>query len=143
MASASAPVNELAKQLPASASSLAVPPPAASTQLKRWICQQRPRSGACCCCCCAAAASTRAGSLPGKKTERRGYMHQLFILLSYPPFSLLALAFLLSGQVSQVIRVYVLVHGLRLLRGVLLFYSILRMSVWPLALFCQIGWMGT
>ena len=31
MASASAPVNKLAKQLPASASSLAVPPPAAST----------------------------------------------------------------------------------------------------------------
>ena len=31
MASASAPANELAKQLPASASSLAVPPPAAST----------------------------------------------------------------------------------------------------------------
>ena len=30
MASASAPANELAKQLPASASSLAVPPPAAS-----------------------------------------------------------------------------------------------------------------
>ena len=31
MASASAPANELAKQLPASAGSLAVPPPAAST----------------------------------------------------------------------------------------------------------------
>ena len=31
MASASTPANELAKQLPASASSLAVPPPAAST----------------------------------------------------------------------------------------------------------------
>ena len=31
MASASAPANELAKQLPASASSLAVPPPAVST----------------------------------------------------------------------------------------------------------------
>ena len=63
-------------QSPAPASSLAKPPPAASPQLGRWICQQGLRSArmrclllvlaaarvlllcCCCCCCCCAAAAT-------------------------------------------------------------------------------------
>ena len=57
----------------------------------------------------AAAASTRAGFLPGKKSERRGYMHQLFIL-SYPPLSTCSYI-LISGHMSQVFRVCVLVSG--------------------------------
>ena len=55
----------------------------------------------------AAAASRRAGFLPpDKKAERRGYMHQLFIVSNLP----FALAFLLSGHMPQVFRVYVLVY---------------------------------
>ena len=44
MACAAAPVGELAVQLSAPASSLAVPPPAASTAEAVGICQQGPRS---------------------------------------------------------------------------------------------------
>ena len=78
MASASAAANELAKQLPASESGLAVPPPAASTAEAVDLCRDPGPAGA------GAAASTRVGFLPGKKAERRGYMHQVFILSCLP-----------------------------------------------------------
>ena len=108
MASASAPAGELAVQRPAPASSLAVPSPAASTAEAVDLSAgaavlEDPGPAA----AAAAAASTRAGFVLGKKAESRDYMQQVsnFILSSY---SLLALAFLLSGHKSQVFRVYVL-----------------------------------
>ena len=119
MVSASAPANELAKQLPASASSLAVPPPAASTAEVVHL----SAGGAIRGLLLLVLLLRRAGFLPGKKAERRGYMHQLFIL-SYPSLVfLLFLALLLSGHMSQVFRVYVLVHGLSFcVRGVIIVF---------------------
>ena len=69
-------------------------------------------------------------------------MHRMFILSYLPLVYLLLLAFLLFGHMSQVFRVYVLIHRLRFCDEVLLvFYCCtLHMSVWP-ALFCQTGWM--
>ena len=48
MASASTPTRELAMQSLARASRLAEPPPAASSQLRPWICQQGLRSARIC-----------------------------------------------------------------------------------------------
>ena len=95
MASASAPANELAKQLPASTSSLAVPPPAASTAEAVDLSAGAAILGLLLLLLLAAAAvaaSTRAGFVPGKKAERRDYMHQVFIS-SYLPVVLLLLPF--------------------------------------------------
>ena len=139
MASASAPANELAKQLPATASSLAVPPPAASTAEAvdlpagaaiRGLLLQHAR---------AAAASTRASFLPGKQAQRRGYNASSFHLI-VSAFSLLALAFLLSGHTSQAFRVYVLVHGLRFcVRGVIIVF--LLYPTYECGLLCPMAWM--
>ena len=95
MASASAPANELAKQLPASTSSLAVPPPAASTAEAVDLSAGAAILGLLLLLLLAAAAvaaSTRAGFVPGKKTERRDYIHQVSIS-SYLPIVFLLLPF--------------------------------------------------
>ena len=58
-----------------------------------------------------------------------------------PAYSLLALAFLLSGHMSQVFRVYVLELGLRFcVRGVIivLLYPAYGVSVWPLLCFVKL-----
>ena len=66
-------------------------------------------------------------------------MHQLSILSCLP--LLTALAFLFFGNISQVFRVYVLVHEIRycLVRSIA-FIVVPCMSVWPV-LFCGTGWM--
>ena len=108
---ASAPANELAKQLPASGSSLAVPPLAANTAEAVDLSAGRRRDpGPAAAGAAVATASTRADFLTGKKDERRGYMHQVFIL-SYPRLVYLLLPF--CFLVIRRRRVYVLVHGLR------------------------------
>ena len=113
MASASAPANELAKELPASASSLAATSGSKHSGSGGSVSRGRNPGPAAAAAAAAAAASTRAGFVPDKKAERRDYMHQVFIS-SYVLIrsSLLALALLLSVIMSQVFRVYVLVHGL-------------------------------
>ena len=76
MASASAPANELAKQLTASASSLAVPPPAASTAEAVDLFAGGANLGL-----LLLLLLLRCGqaSSPEKRTERRDYVHQVFI----------------------------------------------------------------
>ena len=92
MASASAPVNELAKQLLASASSLAVPPPAASTAEAVDVSAGAAILGLLLLLLLLLLLRRVQASSPAKKTERRDYVHQVFIS-SYLPIVFLPLPF--------------------------------------------------
>ena len=89
MGYASAPANELGKQLPASASSLAVPPPAASTAEAVDL-----SAGAVILSLRLLLLFRRVQLRPRQKIECRDYMHQVFISLYLPiVFLLLPLCF--------------------------------------------------
>ena len=92
MACASAPANELAKQLPSLASSLAVPSPAACTAEAVDLSAGAAIRGLLVLVLVLPLRRVQAFS-PAKKAERRGYMHQVFILSHLPLVYYLLLPF--------------------------------------------------
>ena len=121
MASASAPAKELAKQLPASASSLAVPPPAASTAEAVDLSAGAAIPGLLLLLLLLLLLRRVQAPSPAKKLNAGIACIKFSFHRIVSAYGLTSLAFLLSGHMSQVFRVYVLVHGSRFcVRGVII-----------------------